>query len=527
MAKIKLGKVYGSYGTSRMTTFNPLRGEAWNPDKVKVKTYRKMLDDYQIAACINIYAFTFQKIDWYYTGGKKNVNDFITYATEIIWNQLVKSIAKGFWAGYSPSTKVYEYDKKFNRIIVSEIRDLVPEDCKVIVDKNGDYDGFSQSTTDLINKNKIPPIYTFWYTHQKMDGNHYGKSMLRPAYKPWFYSELIHTFANRYYERFGEPVVKGSAPNETIEDSTGTKKNAVEVIQSMIEDLKSHATLTIPREYDENGNLMFDVEYLESQMRGADFNSYLNRLDMEKARAIFVPDLLFGTGRVGSYELGKEHKATFMNGLMGIVDDVAQYIQKYYVEDLIQLNFGAKTEVPKFTYMPLTQVSQDALLKVVGEVIKVNPDIIDIENLAPTLGIPLKDAEEVNIKKDENIDNTPTDSEKDENMRKQPVIKKQFERVSNYIRNIYHSIDSDDIKLKALHATKLGYSETFNKDNYTRRENRVKEYLVNSFKNNESLPKILSGLGKVVGVKSKKSYLIEKTEQFKKQIDEVIKNEVQ
>jgi hypothetical protein len=44
------------------------------------------------------------------------------------------------------------------------------------------------------------------------NGDYYGKKLLRPAFTSWFFSMLVHLFANRYYERFGEPTPVGRAP---------------------------------------------------------------------------------------------------------------------------------------------------------------------------------------------------------------------------------------------------------------------------------------------------------------------------
>ena len=44
------------------------------------------------------------------------------------------------------------------------------------------------------------------------NGNYYGRKLLNACFTPWYFSTLIHLFANRYYERFGEPIPIGRAP---------------------------------------------------------------------------------------------------------------------------------------------------------------------------------------------------------------------------------------------------------------------------------------------------------------------------
>lgn len=521
-----MGKVSGRVGGHGVSLPMTLpTGVRYNPEIISIETFRKMTNDYQLAACLNVMAFTIQKIDWYFVDGRKEVRDFLDYSLSKVWNRLIKSIAKSFWAGYSPCTKVFEYDTQIKKINLKKIRDLAPETCRVNVDEYGEFTGFTQFAGQS-NEETISPKYAFWYPNQMIDGDLYGRSMLKPAYNPWYFSELIHLFANRYYERFGEPAVKGRAPNETLKDKDGNTKEAIEVIQAIAESLKSNSAFTIPAVYDENGNLLYDITYLESGMRGVDFNTYLNRLDMEKARAVFIPDLLFGTGRVGSYELGKEHKATFLTGLMGMMDDMSEYIQKYIANQLVEINYGTQEKIPQFTYLPLSQINQDLLVNVISQVVRGDPTILDIQKLAAKLGVPLRDAEEVAIERkkagsEEPMppDNQPTPKEKDQNIQKQPAIKKQLERVSHYVENVFHSKENNDEKLMALEATKIGYPEHFTPENYLIREKRVRTYLVGCFQEQKSLEETLSGLGEMIGTQDKESYIMEEAQKLKDKIE--------
>lgn len=42
----------------------------------------------------------------------------------------------------------------------------------------------------------------FWYPMLMEHGDHYGRKLFRPGFPGWFFSILVHLFANRYYERF-------------------------------------------------------------------------------------------------------------------------------------------------------------------------------------------------------------------------------------------------------------------------------------------------------------------------------------
>ena len=281
---VEKGKVGG---TTTVVPRNLLDGTVFRSDKNKIATYRKMKSHYQLSACLNVINFTLQKIDWYVEkeDSTDKAKEVVEKSIEKVWHQLIRSMCKALWAGYSPMTKVFEMEDGY--ITLKKIRDLAPETCRPKIDDVGNFAGFYQ------DQDFIPTKYAFWYPYQMEDGDLYGNPMLKGAYNSWYFSELTHLFANRYYERFGEPVVKGKAPNETVEDNTGAKKDAINTVQSLGESLKSHSVITLPSDTDERGNPLYDISYLESQMRGVDFDTYLKRLDTEMSRAVFIPDLSY------------------------------------------------------------------------------------------------------------------------------------------------------------------------------------------------------------------------------------------
>lgn len=524
----KLDVVKGKSSLAPLTVRN-LKGEAWNPEKIEVKTFRKMRNEYQIAACLNVWAFTLRKVDWYLEGGDDEVRDKMEESLRKIWIKVIKIVSKSLWAGYSPATKEFEFDKKLKIINYKDLHDLAPESCRVKVNQSGGFEGFWQLAglaTTLNDDDLIDPLYAFWYPNMMIDGNLYGESLLRGAYNAWYFSELTHLFANRYFERFGEPAVKGRAPATTVTNaSTGENVDAMAMMQEVGEKIKSHSVMTIPSDRDENGNLMFDIEYMESNMRGVDFNMYLGRLDMEKARAIFVPDLLLGTGRVGSFELGKEHKATFLAAVQGMFDDITEFVQKYLIQPLVEINYGSEKEVPKFRYLPLTPVDQDTIAKIISEAVRTGSVNLDIEKLARTIGIPTLEADEL-VNQDDTKPKDSTQIEEDtdvEDVKNQAIIKKQYDRVSKFVTNIYQSKSDYQEKLIALESVNIGYKEHFNKggfnlDRWHKRQKGVREYLVSSFQQHVSLSEVLANLGKVIGITTAEEYFTKKAESLAQEI---------
>jgi hypothetical protein len=368
-----------------VTDFWVLDGARYNPDNIKIETYDKIYKQYQVKACLNIIRYSLQQVDWFIKTDDEEQEKVISYAIEKIWNNLLKSIAKSFRYGFSPTVKVFtleEIDGK-QRIIYSKIKDLDPKLCDVKVDKWGNYDGFIYKKNSTLEKVIVKPEYSFWYSSDMENGNLYGNSMLQDVYKPWYYSEKVHGYANRYYERFGEPLVVGRAPSggSKVKDSNGKTMDAQDVMSLVIDSIRSHSSAQLPSDKDQEGkDYLYDIKYLESQMRGFDFDNYLGRLDTEITRALLVPDLMFSSGSGGSYGLGAAQIESFYTNLMGIMDNIVDYVNLYIIPQLIEYNFGKGNA--KIAYQPLSIDSKKFINEMINNLItkgSIKPDMDQIE----------------------------------------------------------------------------------------------------------------------------------------------------
>jgi hypothetical protein len=94
----------------------------------------------------------------------------------------------------------------------------------------------------------------------------------------------------------------------------------------------------------------YDIDYLESQMRGADFERMLVRYDQEMALGTFTPLLLQQTADVGSYNLGGLHYQMYLLTQNAMNDDFAMYVEKYILKPLVKYNFSQSTAPARFVF---------------------------------------------------------------------------------------------------------------------------------------------------------------------------------
>lgn len=318
--------------------------------KLTVSDFRQMKDDFYIALCLNLIKFHFYQLDWEIEcPGSPRIAEAVQRLLRDMWTPLSRTISRAFWAGYSPNVKVWETDKYSKLYTIGKFRDIGPEGCDVFVGNTPEEKNRNEFRGIKQNNQIIAPKYSFWYALGFEGGDWFGQKLLRPAFAPWFMSQVMHLYTNRYYERFGEPIPVGHAPfDEMVQDSDGNASKGADVMLTILEKLRNHSVAVLPSDRDVKDQYKYDIKYLASEMRGVEFERYLARLDKEKALAMMTPQLLFENGEVGSYNLGAEHKKTFLTLQNGIAGDIKHYLDRYIIRPLVEYNFG--TDAPRATF---------------------------------------------------------------------------------------------------------------------------------------------------------------------------------
>lgn len=520
LSKVKLDNALGEWKPYASLSDALLTGNVYRIDlnKLSLRDLRLMRDDYQISACLNVITFTIQQVNWKIKASDKQIESFIEYAIRKIWNQLIRAISHSYWAGFSASVKVFENDRRSGKIIYKKFRDLAPETVKVVQSKDNTFNGFKQAKSQG-GEEVIEPKYAFWYPFMMTHGNFYGEKVLKSAYIPWKFSQIIHLYSNRYYERFGEPTIIGRYPaGESVENADGEVTDAAVVMEDILETWRNHTSLSIPSQKDEQGNDKWVFDMLETNLyRGVDFEAYLKRLDMEKARAIFNPDLLFGSGRVGSYNLGVEQKNTFLVMLNAFVEDMKPYLNEYIIKPLVELNFAPKNgKEPwaEFEYEEFGKLKTDNVVQVVLALVKNGKIKLNADELGRHLGLTIEEVTELT---EDSNDNDKDDDKKDDKKDKKVeaslvipgdskevnrVVMLQFSRIKDQVTKAFE-LEGDD-KVNALEDIKLGYRGKYVDILLSQKEGTKEEI-------NEEFDSMESGLQEIVIESVKKGLNLDQT----------------
>ena len=403
----KLGDAFGAWA-GRESQILQLPGGAmlqFDLSRLTLADYRAMRDHYQVNASLSVLTFMLHQLDWHIECENPKIATAIEDNLRKVWTRLVRSMSQSFWAGFSPIALEYENNVGTGRIEISKFKDLVPEECYVnwktvegyappghARPKFYEYDGISQSGGSW----PIPPENSLWYPILMENGDYYGRKLLRPAFPSWFFSILIHLFANRYYERYGEPLPVGRARFDDDVEVSGSVVSGREAMEQIVANLRNRSVVVLPSDRDpETKEFDYDIEYLESQMRGADFERYLTRLDEEISLSLFTPLLMLRTADVGSYNLGVTHAQMYLMMLNAIAGDMKEYIDRYIVERLKAINFSPNAPRAEWVPRKLGKDNVETLRAIITELLRNDKIKPDLDQIADAVGLNFTEVEEL------------------------------------------------------------------------------------------------------------------------------------
>lgn len=405
-----LGERYGAWAGDDNVIRLPGGGAlTFNLDTLRLSDFRSMRDHYQVNASLSVLTFMLHQLTWHIECKDNKIAEQCEENLRNVWTRLVRAKSTAFWAGRSPNILQWENDANNRTVQLTKVKDLLPEDCTVQwkrvngqTTKSGQktwikvYDGLRQVGW----AEPIPVRNTYWYPLLMENGNYYGRKILRAAFVPWFFSNLMHLYSNRYYERFGEPLPVGRAPFDEEVDLNGKKVRGNVVMGQIMQSIRNRSVAVLPNTktpasiHETHPDWDYQLEYLESQMRGVDFDRYISRLDEEITLGLFTPLLITRTSDVGSYNLGVGHMQTYQWMLNAIAADWAEYINKYILSPMTDMNFSENAPRPKIVFKELGVANVDTTRAVLQTLVAGVGDkrvVPDIRELGELTGMTLKE----------------------------------------------------------------------------------------------------------------------------------------
>jgi phage gp29-like protein len=243
-----------------------------------------------------------------------------------------------------------------------------------MIDDRGGIQGMVQIDPSGGGLHRIPIEKALLFRTTTNRNNPEGYSLLRNAYRPWFYKRRIEEIEAVGIERDLAGLPMAFVPPEYLMNTANPAQKAVlQAITDIVQNVKRNEQegIVFPAAYDEQGNRVFDLQLLSaSGGRQFDTGAVIQRYDQRIAMSLLSDFLLLGSDRVGSFALGTAKIDLWTLAVDSIAKTIAEVVNQYAIPRLLTLNAMRTDKLPYLTYgqvssVELTEVA-DYVSKLVG-----------------------------------------------------------------------------------------------------------------------------------------------------------------
>lgn len=209
---------------------------------------------------------------------------------------------------------------------------------------SGDVTAFYQQSPPNYGAVRIPMDKGVLFRTKISKNNPEGKSLLRNAYRPWYFKKRIEEIEGIGIERdlAGLPVLQ--APEgidlwDTNDDRmAGLRTNAETLVANIRRD--SEEGILLP--------FGWDLKLLTTgSSRQFDTNAIINRYDYRIAITMLADIVLIGSDASGSFALADTKKSILSSALEAQIKNIASTLNKQVVPKLFEYNNFSVEELPK------------------------------------------------------------------------------------------------------------------------------------------------------------------------------------
>lgn len=417
----------------------------YEPDVVPFATRMKMRKDPMIAlglwtikAPLCVSDFTIECED-------PTVKAFVSSELKSVWSKLIRTSLLMLDFGWSPHEKVFEVADRLikvhppientdgeelkrpkakdvllkNMICLKSIKDICPGTLNPLYDGPTDEFIGIQQHQPHGEKVTIPKDRLYMPVFQEEWGDKTGRALLDSAYRPWYHSYVVEQLWARYMERRTIPPLIGTAPVGRRQDpESGEEYYAEDAMLTILQNLHHGNAAYLPHEPDATTRKnAWGVEALQFFAQTDQFQTFQATMDGRMLRGLLVPEkaLIQGT-KVGTLSETDAFTDTFLTGLDTLINYLQGVIQGI-VDDLVKLNFAPRPccviRISEISSQRRKSLSE--MVSLLLEASDVNShgveykfsDLIDLKVMAGQLGIPIRDPDEVLLRKKEDEPQQP------------------------------------------------------------------------------------------------------------------------
>jgi hypothetical protein len=265
-------------------------------------------------------------------------------------------------------------------------------------DRAGGIQAMVQADDSLGTRVTIPMEKALLFRTTTAKGNPEGRSVLRNAFRPWYYKRRIEELEAIGVERDLAGLPVAFVPPEYLSSNATPAQQAVlSAITNIVQNVKRNEQegIVFPVVYDEQGHKMFDFTLLSSGgSREFNTDQIIARYDQRIAMTVLADFILLGHENVGSYALGASKVELFVAAIEAWARTVAEVLNAHAVPRLLRLNGMDTSRCPRIVYGQIAAVDLSGLanfIKTIADAGAFMPDTATEDFLRDLAGLPPAD----------------------------------------------------------------------------------------------------------------------------------------
>ena len=406
---LKIGNELGSTGLNQTAGY--IRDDflaAWNGSQ-GMKTRREMKEnDPAVGAMLFTVDKMIRQVDMQtevadHPKGEEAADLFnsCTQEMEHTWEDFLSEVLSMLPYGFAPFEPVYQ-KREDGRIGWAKI----PLRAQTTIQRwdfadNGDILGLWQLAPPSYRTIYIPADRFVNFRTSSAKNNPEGASVLRNAFRPWFFKKKIEEYEAIGIERTvaGFPVF-WHPPEWSTDNATPDELAAYQDLQEAVRRIRvdEQAGLCLPAIYDDKGNLLMKFELVSSSgsVANADTGAVIARKNMEILMTCLADFVLLGHEKSGSWALADSKTSIFALAIGAWMKSIAATINRTLIARLMTYNAIPPEAWPKVRFGDIETPDIDklatALAKLIGAT-AITPDGTLENELRRILGLPQAEVE--------------------------------------------------------------------------------------------------------------------------------------
>ena len=239
---------------------------------------------------------------------------------------------------------------------------------------------------------EIPWGKLIMFTNKKKGNNYEGTSVLRAAYKHWYYKDLLYKIQGISAERFGVGLPVAKYPS-------GASKQIKTKLEELLKNIRTNEQAYAVIE----NNIELEILMPSGDPKAGAIDNAIAHHDKKIYDSIMAGFLNLSTGQGGSNALSQDQSAFFLRSLQGVADYIESVVNSE-IRELVDLNFQGVVDYPKLQISEIAQTNAEETLRAMQIAVTggfIHPTDDDEVAVRERLGLPSRTPEELKQEREE------------------------------------------------------------------------------------------------------------------------------